>query len=200
MRPLNDPAPALLDLTDWWTDDEGTLWPPCLATLLKSQRHRARLRERAASIANPQLIAYALHYAHQTKPIISLEVLKESFDQMGKGGYIFSAAIKAQAAATSRERLHLSPTYIPGDMAAPLAKVYQFPIRETESSDPLRQTSSVPNHKLRQSHAHAEVCLQKEMEQSGVPTNVEACRQIIRQTLGIRRRRIWDKDVKDSVQ
>lgn len=189
MRPLNDPTPAFLDVTDWWTDDEGNVWPPCLANLLKSQRHRVRLRERAATIATPQLIAYALHYAHQTKPIISLEVLKETFDQMGKGGYNFTAAIKAQVAATRQERLRLSPADIPVDATVPLAKVYQFPIRENESTVPIRQTSSVPNSKLKHSHTSAEVRLQTEMEQSGVPTDVEACRRMIRETLGIRRRR-----------
>ncbi|MFC7518325.1 hypothetical protein ACFQUU_25260 [Herbaspirillum sp. GCM10030257] len=187
--------PSTMNSTGWWTDDDGTSWPPSLAGLIKTRRHRTRLRERATVIGSPQLVAYALHFAHLTRPVISLGVLKETLDRMEEGGYDFTEALDLQAKAPRQERLPLSPLDIATAEVAPLAKVYRFPVREVESSVPFRTPQSISYGRVQQSLAHAEVKLQREIEQGRVPTNVEACRTTIRQTLGIRPRRTWDHGV-----
>lgn len=198
MHPLNDNMSATENSTDWWTDDDGTLWPPCLAGLIKTWQHRTRLRERATAIGSPQLVAYALHCSHRKKPIISLGILKQTLDHMEEGGYDFTEALGLQAKAPRQERFTLSTADIATTAVAPLAKVYRFPVREVAPSVPLRTSEFASYGRVQQSLAQAEATLQREIARGRVPTNVEACRAIIQQTLGIRRRRTWNTDVEES--
>lgn len=153
MHSLNDNMPATVNLNDWWTDDDGTSWPPCLAGLIKTRRHRTRLRERATAIGSPQLVAYALHWAHRTRPIVSLDVLKQTLDHMEEGGYDFTETLGLKARATRQERFTLPPAYIASAAVAPLAKVYRFPGREVEPSVPHRTPQSISCDRMQHSRA-----------------------------------------------
>ncbi|KRB72344.1 hypothetical protein [Noviherbaspirillum sp. Root189] len=196
MQPLNENTPSIFDSSLWWVDDDGTWWPLCLTNLVNSKRLRMRSRERASAITDPQLIAHTLHCAHLKTPILTLADLKQILDEMEQGGCDFTEAIDLQAMFIRQEHPPLSPTDVVTAAVAPLARVYRFPARGVGPSRPIRTTHSVSYERVQRSLVQAEVNLQKEIEQGRVPNNVDACRMIIRQTLGIRRR-IQDKDVEE---
>lgn len=153
MHPLNDKMSATVNSTGWWADDDGTSWPPWLAGLIKTRQHRTRLRERATSIGSPQLVAYALHCAHRTRPIISLDILKQTLDHMEEGGYDFTEALGLQAKAPRQKRFALSTADVANAAVAPATTVYRFLAHQVEPSVPLRTSEFASYGRVQQSLA-----------------------------------------------
>jgi hypothetical protein len=150
---------------EWWKGPHGTCWPPFLLELIFTDAHRDRLHERALVIGDPQVVACALELEHRNRAIETYIELKAAFARIEDAGYDLAPAQEMVA------DVFCSP-------------VVQS-VQNTESAKPSSQIFSL----VEKARAEADAALKKAMLRTSVPTDVEQCRKIVKQMLGIRRRR-----------
>jgi hypothetical protein len=149
----------------WWKDVHGTFWPPFLLELIFTDAHRDRLHERALVIGDPQVAACALELEHRGRKIETYIELKEAFARIEDPGYDLAPAQEM----------------VVDVFCSPIVQSVQ----NTQTANSTSQTFSL----VEKARAEADAALKKAMQQTSVPTDVEQCRKIVMQMLGIRRRR-----------
>lgn len=157
----------------WWTNDDGTSWPPFLLKIITTSALRTRLRERAAEIVEPSLVASALEIEHRANPIVTIGLLKQAFERIGSDDYDFSAAREAQTSVCAAGAI--APKSKSG-------KVLPFP---NCSKAPLTAQRSAS---VTASLEALERKLQDAIKAQAIPAGVDANRNLIRAMLHIRRR------------